>query len=145
MSKHRLRIVGTTEKAVGEAEAIMGFSFPPSFRAWLLENNTKGIEDVTIFPVFDDRDPRKTSDSIVRNFQVSWKEWLQNFDDVSRFGHLLPFGESGTGDFYCFDYSENAEEGEVPVVIGFHETGNTAPVANNFARFVELAVDAELE
>lgn len=47
----RSRTIGTTESSIQNAEAELGFSFPTSFRNWLLVNNGRGIEDVTIFPV----------------------------------------------------------------------------------------------
>jgi cell wall assembly regulator SMI1 len=75
MSGRILRVIGTTEKAIAKAEEEISFRFPPSFRAWLLENNGLQIDGVdTIYPVFDERDPRKTSDSIVRNYRVGWAE-----------------------------------------------------------------------
>jgi len=47
------RVFGTTEDAITKAEAALGRVFPPSFRAWLLQNNGRNIEGVTIFPVMD--------------------------------------------------------------------------------------------
>lgn len=77
-------MIGTTDETISTAEAQLAFKFPPSFREWLLKNNGKGIEDVTIFPVYDERDARKTSDSIVRNFDESWKSWIEHFVDSGR-------------------------------------------------------------
>jgi cell wall assembly regulator SMI1 len=70
MSGRIPRVIGTTEEAIKRAEKEIGFNFPPSFRAWLLENNGLGIDGVdSIFPVLDERDPRKTWDSIARYYQ----------------------------------------------------------------------------
>ena len=145
MNKRHPRVIGTTDEAISTAEAQLAFKFPPSFRDWLLQNNGKGIEDITIFPVYDDRDARKTSDSIVRNFNESWKRWIETFDGSTNFRHLLPFGECGSGDFYCFDYSRPSDGAETPVVVWFHETGATEVVSEDFRHFIEVAEKGELD
>jgi hypothetical protein len=138
MSKKRPRIIGTTEDAIMKAEAELNFKFPASFRSWLIQNNSLGFEGVSIFPVFDDRDPRKTSDSIVRNYNVNWLAWLENFEgEGMSFEHLLPFAEFGTGDYYCFDYNEIDSNGEARVVHWSHETGETEFRGRNFEDFLE--------
>jgi hypothetical protein len=107
MSKKRPRIIGTTEEAIAKAETELNFKFPSAFCYWLIQNNGLGFESISIFPVFDERDPRKTFDSIVRNYNDNWLAWLENFEDEEiNFEHLLPFAEFGTGDYYCFDYSK---------------------------------------
>jgi cell wall assembly regulator SMI1 len=136
----RPRIIGTTEEAVARAEAELRRAFPPSFRAWLRKNNgLYGVEDVKIFPVFDDRDARKTSDSIVVEYNRNWKPWLENFE-ADDFSHLLPFGEDGTGDYFCFDEQARAPNGEYPVVRWDHETGEEECCAANFSEFVERVI-----
>lgn len=137
MSGKRPRVFGTTEDAIAKAEAVLSRTFPTSFHAWLLENNGRSIEDVTIFPVMDERDPRMTWDSIDRRFRAGWADWLANFDDEERdFTHLLPFADYGSGDYYCFDYSRLDPRGETPVVRWSHETGETDDRAESFAEFV---------
>ena len=137
MSNKRPRVFGTTEGAIAKAESALNRRFPPSFRAWLLQNNGHAIEGVTIFPVMDERDPRMTWDSIDRHFRQNWTAWLENFEDEDRnFTHLLPFADYGTGDFYCFDYSRQEADGEAPVVRWSHETGDTDPRASSFSEFV---------
>jgi len=137
MSSKRPRVFGTTDDAVARAEAALSRTFPPSFRAWLLEHNGRSIEGVTIFPVMDQRYPRMTWDSIDRRFREGWAGWLANFADEHRdFTHLLPFADFGTGDFYCFDYSRLDSQGEPPVVRWSHETGDTEDRAPSFSEFV---------
>ncbi|MDQ3711630.1 MAG: SMI1/KNR4 family protein [Acidobacteriota bacterium] len=100
-----------------------------------MQNNGLGVEAVTIFPVFDERDARKTWDSIARNYK---ENWLENFkDEQISFEHLLPFAEFGTGDFYCFDYSKSYLNGEISVVHWSHETGETEICGKNFEDFLE--------
>lgn len=144
MSKHP-RVIGTSDSAISKAESELGFLFPDTFRAWLLENNGKSIEDITIFPVFDERDPRKTWDSIARNYNSNWRSWLDNFEREHDFSKLLPFGEFGTGDYICFDFFQLGSGEETIVVIWSHETGETDVIASDFAKFVELAKAGELE
>lgn len=137
MSNKQKRVIGADEASIEAAERQLNFQFPPSFRAWLLQNNGRGIEDVTIFPVFDKRDSRKTWDSIVRNYQENWIDWLKNFNENTELHSQLPFAEMGDGDYFCFDYSRLNEKRETPVVLWSHETGSSEDVADNFADFVE--------
>ncbi|MDR3054623.1 MAG: SMI1/KNR4 family protein [Zoogloeaceae bacterium] len=140
------RVIGTTIEAIRAAETDLGRALPPSFADWLLANNSKCVEDVTIFPVFDAREPRKTWDSIVRHFNEEWQEWQKNFSGTSLdFSQLLPFGEFGTGDYYCFDYANPAGDGEIGVVLWSHETGETSLVADNFLEFVERLENGEID
>jgi hypothetical protein len=123
------RIVGTTEETIRKAEMELAFNFPPSFRSWLLENNSKGIEEITIFPVYDERNPRKTWDSIVRNYKENWVTIFDgNIDEVK---NILPFGEFGTGDYLCFERNEGGNN-ELPVVLWLHETGEFEFLADSF-------------
>ena len=146
MSSKRHRVLGTTEDAIVKAEAALGRTFPPSFRAWLLQNNGHSIEGVTIFPVFDQRDPRMTWDSIDRRFREGWAGWLANFDDEQRdFTHLLPFADYGTGDYYCFDYSRLDSRIEAQIVRWSHETGETDDRATSFPEFVTKVQAGEFD
>jgi hypothetical protein len=93
---------------------------------------------VTVFTVADDRDPQTTLESIEREYAQGWKSWLENFEDEGRsFDHLLPFADFGTGDYYCFDYSQIGSEGELAIVHWSHETGDTELRASSFAEFAE--------
>ena len=146
MSKKRPRVIGTTENAITKAETELKFNFPFSFRNWLIQNNGIGIEDISIFPVFDERDQRKTFDSIVRNYNVNWLGWIENFENEEiKFEHLLPFAEFGTGDFYCFDYSKISSDEEPVVVCWSHETGETEIRANNFEDFLKKLKRGDFE
>lgn len=138
MKDKKLRVIGTTEDAIANAEGELGFRFPPSFRSWLLMNNGLSAGGVSIFPCYDERDVRKTWDSIVRNYRTNWAAWLENFaDEEMSFEHLLPFGNFGTGDYYCFDYSRVRADGELPVVRWSHETGEVEERAETFKEFLE--------
>ena len=146
MNMKRHRVIGATEDSILKAEVELSRRFPPSFRLWLFTNNGLGAEGISIFPVHDERDSRKTWDSIVRNYRVSWSEWKSNFGDFGRsFEHLLPFAEYGTGDYYCFDYSRLRDDGEVPVVHWSHDTGEIEDRAQTFAEFLEKLIQAEYE
>ncbi len=144
MSKHR-RVIGTDDLTISKAESELGFLLTLTFREWLKLNNGRSIEDVTVFPVFDERDPRKTWDSIVRNYQTNWRTWLDNIGAEHDFSHLLPLGDFGSGDYFCFDFSRFGESHEPVIVLWYHETGETKIVANDFAEFVGLVESGELE
>lgn len=138
------RVIGTTPEAIARAEQQLGRRFPSSFREWLLANNGLNLESVHIYPVLDDRDPRKTWDSIVRNYQVGWQAWLETFDKQrSGFSSLLPFADFGTGSYYCFDYSSDGTNGELPVVLWSHETGGLQSRGDSFAEFRERLTQGE--
>ena len=140
------RVIGTSPDAISKAEAEVGFPFPPSFRSWLIEKNGLGIEGVTIFPVFDERDPRKTWDSIVRNSKVAKSYWSEVFEEDGRsFEDLLAFAEFGTGDYYCFDYSAPTDPGEFMVVHVSHETGERSARARTFSEFAEKVAAGEFQ
>jgi cell wall assembly regulator SMI1 len=154
MKKKHPRVIGTTEDAIERAEKELQRVFPPSFRAWLLENNGLwGLEGIHIFPVQDDRDIRKTWNSIVRENRENWTAWLDNFENYEysedeqkpSFEHLLPFANYGTGDFYCFDYSQPTTDGEYAIVWWSHETGETEFRAITFSEFVQKEKDGEFE
>lgn len=150
MSRRTPKVFGTTEGAIRRAEMTLGRTLPPSFRQWLLANNGHGLrgqaDDVTIFPVVDDRDLPTTWDSIVRQYKENWASWLENFEGDDRdFGHLLPFAEFGSGDYYCFDYSRQDSHGEPPVVRWSHETGDTEDRAESFPAFVTKIEAGEFE
>lgn len=133
--KKKKRIIGTTETAIQKAETTLSRIFPIQFKNWLLENNGLGIEGVHIYPVFDDRDPRKTWDSIVRNFE----------EEKMDFDHLLPFANFGTGDYYCFDYSDLNKNNEPKIVHWSHETGECDFRASNFSEFSKKIKSGEFD
>jgi cell wall assembly regulator SMI1 len=141
VSRKHPRVIGTTPEAISRAEQALGRSLPLSFRKWLLQHNGQwGIDAIKVFPVLDDRDQRSTWDSIVRNYQQVGQQWLRIHPATEQ---LLPFAEFGTGDYYCFDYSQTDTTGEPPVVLWSHDTGTTEHRADCFTEFVELAESGE--
>lgn len=138
------RIIGTTDGAITKAEDALKRRFPESFRRWLLQNNGTSIEDVTIFPVYDERDPRKTWDSIVRNYESNWLKWIAVLGRSSNSSHLLPFGEFGTGDYFCFDFSSEHNESEREIVLWRHDENSTKPIAKNFDDFVQMLKNGQI-
>lgn len=79
MSKKR--IIGTTAAAIKDAEFQLKMRLPESFAEWLLLNNGRSLGALVIFPVYDSRDPRTTWESIVKIYEGSWPDWLDNFSD----------------------------------------------------------------
>ena len=67
MSKWK-RCIGTSLDAITKAEAELPFALSSSYKKWMLRNNGKPLGDIQMFPIFDERDPRKTWDSIVRQY-----------------------------------------------------------------------------
>jgi cell wall assembly regulator SMI1 len=137
MSGRTERVIGTTEESVTMAEQELKRKFPTSYRDWILQYNGKGIEVVDLFPVFDPRDPRKTWDSITRNYQGNWQDWLENVAECGfDSSMLLPIGTYSNGDYCCLDFGDVREDGEAPVVLWSHETGDTEPRATTFGEFL---------
>lgn len=133
----RARVIGTSIEAIQAAEKELGRTLPGAFRDWLLVNNGRSLGALTLFPVFDERDPRKTWESIVRHFKQGWQAWLEvHAQGASDSAALLPFAEFGTGDYYCFDYGRQGQDGEPVVVLWSHETAQTRQVAEGFADFL---------
>ncbi|UJW79819.1 SMI1/KNR4 family protein [Hydrogenophaga sp. SL48] len=141
----RTRVIGTTEESIARAEQELGRKLPTSFREWLLLNNGLGIDGVHIYPVLDDRDPRKTWDSIVRNYQVGWEAWIENLDNREEVESLLPFADFGSGDYYCFNYADISSEGEPKVVLWSHETDELQPRGDSFTQFAQRVLAREFE
>lgn len=139
------RVIGTTAAAINEEEKKLGESLPSDFVDWLLANNGLSIEGVHIYPIRDERDVRKTWESISYNLENGWAQWLQNFEDEEiDFENLLPFGDFGTGDYYCFDYSQPSKE--KPIIVHWsHETGETEFRANSFSEFKQKIEAEEFE
>lgn len=132
------RIIGTVEEALEIEESLLGRKLPRSFCDWLLENNGLDIEEIHIYPVRDERDTRKTWESLSYLLENDWAECLARFKGRT-YAHLLPFADFGTGDSYCFDYSVPEINGERPVVLWSRETGNADLVATDFREFRKMS------
>jgi hypothetical protein len=130
----RSRITGTVEEALAIEESLLGRKLPRSFSDWLLDNNGLDIEEVHIYPVRDERDTRKTWESLSYLLINDWAEGLLKFNQAI-YSHLLPFADSGTSDYFCFDYSVPGENGERPIVLWSHKTGKTEFFAVDFREF----------
>ncbi|AQR68624.1 SMI1/KNR4 family protein [Janthinobacterium sp. LM6] len=136
MSKNKS--IGTTPDAIAAAEQALGRQLPASHVQWLLENNGRALGALSVFPVYDAANARKTWESIARHYREGWQEWLENAGTGDEAGSLLPFAQFGTGDYYCFDYAQTGPSGEPVVVLWSHETGASTTVAPDFASFLIL-------
>ena len=136
MSKNKS--IGTSLAAIAAAEQPPGRTLPASYVQWLLPNNGRALGALSVFPVYDEANARKTWESIARHYNTSWQEWLEHVDGGNDASTLLPFAQFGTGDYYCFDYAQTGPSGEPVVVLWSHETGATSTVAPDFAAFLAL-------
>ena len=136
MSKNKS--IGTSQAAIAAAEQALGRTLPASYVQWLLVNNGRALGALSVFPVYDEANARKTWESIARHYNTSWQEWLEHVDGGNDASTLLPFAQFGTGDYYCFDYAQTGSTGEPVVVLWSHETGATSTVAPDFAAFLAL-------
>ncbi|WP_454774109.1 SMI1/KNR4 family protein [Janthinobacterium tructae] len=136
MSKNKS--IGTSLAAIAAAEQALGRTLPASYVQWLLVNNGRALGALSVFPVYDEANARKTWESIARHYNTSWQEWQEHVDGGNDASTLLPFAQFGTGDYYCFDYAQTGSTGEPVVVLWSHETGATSTVAPDFAAFLVL-------
>jgi len=139
-----MRIVGTVDAAIEIEEELLGRKLPTSFRNWLLENNSLGLGEIYIYPVRDERDTRKTWNSLFYNLKHDWAEGLAKFEPM-KYVHLLPFADASLTDYFCFDYSQPDHKGERPVVLWLQETGEIKPYAANFAAFKEMILRNKID
>lgn len=137
------RVIGTTEESLARAESQLSRELPQSFRSWLIANNGLRLDSVEVFPVLDDRDPRKTWDSIVRQYST-WKSYHSEPLET-KLGALLPFATSGSGEYYCFDYSQIGATGEPVVVLAPHDTDELELRAESFMEFTARLAAGEFE
>ena len=60
---------------------------------------------------------------------------------------LIPFGDTGGGDFICFDYRDNPQTDNPPVVLWCHDAndseGRISFIANNFEEFINMLHEPE--
>jgi hypothetical protein len=70
-----------------------------------------------------------------------------NDPDVFKFykyfdSRLIPFGETGGGDFICFDYRNNWKTNNPPITYWCHDAqepnGRTSFIANSFEEFINM-------
>lgn len=142
----RIRITGTVEEALKVEEARLNRALPVSFKSWLLEHNGSDMEGIHIYPVRDERDTRKTWESLAYNLNHEWAEGLCNFAATGAdYSQLLPFADYGTADYFCFDYSVAEKNGETPVVIWSRKTGEIGFYAKDFTEFKEKILKRDSE
>jgi len=142
----RKRVIGTTIEAIQTEESKLEKKLSPSFSDWLIAHNGTNVEGIHIYPVLDPRDKRMTWESLYHNLVNGWAEWLEVHEDSGyEFDHLLPFADFGTGDYYCFDYSNISRPDEPTIVHWSHETAETEFRAKDFSEFVIKAESGEFD
>lgn len=104
--------------------------------------------------VFDYKDPNKGGEKncdgisfenveeILENIELLKFGESQNDDVNYKFEDgLIPFGDNGGGDMICFDYRDNSDTDNPPIIIWNHDMGlkhRTVCVANSFEEFANL-------
>src|SRR5450830_48924 len=92
MSKNKS--IGTSQAAIAAAEQALGRTLPAFYVQWLLLNNGRALGALSVFPVYDETNARKTWESIARHYNTSWQEWLENVDGGNDASTLLPLPSS---------------------------------------------------
>lgn len=122
-----------TTDQIAAAEAALGVSLPPSFRAFLLAHNGGGVYDTSIYGVAVEDD----FDLVRINLRARQEELPD---------HLIAFAATLSHDVFCFDTSRGLG-GESPVMVIDADEGKLLPVADNFLAWLEKLprLDAELQ
>ncbi len=132
---------------IHQMESKTGFKFPEKYKTLLSLHNflmpenpdfqfllDGGVEERDInFYGFGDKD--STSRSSKMGELLFEEEKLQQ--------GILPFGDSGNGDYVCFDYRHNPHTDEPKIVVMLHDAYDAnnkmliCPVANSFEEFMD--------
>ncbi len=120
------------ESALAAAEATLGLSLPPSFRAFLRAHNGGSAHDTSIYGVGDEE-----GYDLARLNLRGREEGLPE--------HLVGFAATLGGDVYCFDTSEGGEGGEHPVALLDVQQGQVIPACRTFLEWLERLPSLEDE
>lgn len=113
-SKRQL-ILGIDKTEIIKAEEKLSIKFPETLKqAWETYNVIELKGGWFVFPIFDQRSPRKTCGNIVyENTSASWRELVPE--------NLLMIAENGTGNFLVVKITDGIASEEV--FHWHHETG----------------------
>jgi hypothetical protein len=95
-------------------------------------------------------DLRKIKDDMESLLEQSTSD--PNDPDIFKFyeyfdENLIPFGETGGGDFICFDYRESKDACDPPIIYWCHDANEPDErisfIANNFEKFINMLHEPE--
>lgn len=139
------------DAVVQEIARRLGIVFPPDYAAYIKQHHG-GMPNKTDF---DYTDPKKKAKSVsclsqLLSFDLGRPENIVNTyrtlaDDYFPKG-IIPFGDSGYGDYICFDYRSNAQN--PTVVLWQHEEHVEKSIvwlSNTFLEFLGMLYEPDSE
>ncbi|WP_421385346.1 SMI1/KNR4 family protein [Bacillus salacetis] len=126
---------GVDESAIKAAEDKLGAVFPEQYKELFKLVNNAEIGEWILYPIKDNRNPRKTWDDIVRQNNEVRDEFMSE--------NLIAIGDDGSGDKLCLKVNEGIMGEEI--YIWYHEDGEIEEYAPDLREFIISLSEEENE
>lgn len=138
-----------SKERVAFLEKRINISFPKSYIECMEECNGGVLRKRCFTYKFENE--RQTVDSIGVFLSLNQNEWADLLDIYENPPEFFPkgiiaFGDTGGGDFICFDYRDNKTTNDPPIVCWNHEADvgkDVSFLANNFEDFLGMLKEPE--
>jgi cell wall assembly regulator SMI1 len=146
---------------IARLESGIGVTLPILYTKFIIQHNGARLNN-DCFDFYDNNREMSSSESIafldVTQIQDDMNSLLhQSTDDlhdpdIFKFYHyfdkrLIPFGETGGGDFICFDYRNYPKIQDPPVIYWCHDADELDErisfISNNFEEFIDMLHEPE--
>ena len=138
---------GTIEmELVEKVEKLNGIKLPNEYKQFIIRHNGASLI-IHSFDFYDENIGDESSDAItfieVQEITMFMDGLLrESMDDPDYFPEkLIPFGDTGGGDFICFDYRDY-NGSNPPIIIWNHDVYENSKrisfIANNFEEFINM-------
>lgn len=124
---------GVTNFDIKSAEEKLGAVFPEQYKELFRLVNNAEIGEWILFPIQDQKNPKKTWDDVVRQNQDAKDEGMS--------GDLIAIADDGTGDKLCLQVINGKMDDKI--YIWDHETTEIEEYASNLKEFIKL--DSEID
>ncbi|WP_044339386.1 MULTISPECIES: SMI1/KNR4 family protein [Rossellomorea] len=120
------RKLGVAESDIKAAEDKLGAVFPEQYKELFKLVNNAEIGEWILYPIKDNRNPKKTCDDIVRqNAEVREDYMLED---------LIAIGDDGSGDRLCLKVKDGIM-GDI-IYLWYHEDGELEEYAPDLKEFI---------
>jgi hypothetical protein len=136
--------------------------FPNLYVIFIVNHNGASLSEIDCFDFYDNNRDCENRESIaflnVMQINGDMKSLLKqstdnpNDSDIFKLykyfdSRLIPFGETGGGDFICFDYRNDQKTDNPPITYWCHDAqepnGRTSFIANSFEEFINMLHEPE--